>query len=85
MNGNGTLTVNSGAVASIGTGEVIAGGFSGGLTLGNGEGVITVASGDALTGSAGITVSGAGADDFIKTGAGTLTLAGVNSISGPSM
>ena len=75
LQGSGTLTVNSGAVASISTADVIGNGFNA-LNLGNGEGVITVASGDALTVNTAVNVVGTGSNDLIKTGAGTLTLNG---------
>ena len=84
LNGSGTLTINSGALAGVSTADVIGGGFSS-IALGNGEGVITVVSGDALTLNAPLNVTGAGSDDLVKTGAGTLTVANGTLYTGPTV
>ena len=75
------LTVNSGAIALVANNAAsIGAGFTGGLTLGNGEGVITVKQ-NALTINAPISVTGGGG--LTKAGAGTLVLgAASNSYSG---
>ncbi|MDR3404152.1 MAG: autotransporter-associated beta strand repeat-containing protein [Chthoniobacter sp.] len=78
----GSLTVNSGAVASVSTAEVIGSGFSS-LVLGNGEGVVTVSSGSALTINTPISVTSSGG--LTKAGAGTLTLGAVNTYTGQTI
>jgi autotransporter-associated beta strand protein len=73
------LTVNSGAVATAGAFDhTIAGGFSG-LTLGNGEGVITV-SANTLSINTPVSVTANGG--LTKSGAGTLNLTTANPYSG---
>ncbi len=80
LNGSGgSLTINSGAVASTNTANVIGSGFSS-LALGNGEGVVTVTSGNALTINTPISVTSSGG--LTKAGAGTLTLGAVNTYTG---
>jgi autotransporter-associated beta strand protein len=84
LNGSGgPLNIVSGAVAAI-SNDTLGSGWSS-LTLGNGEGVITVASGDSLTLNTAVNVTGAGSDDLIKTGAGTLNFDGTNSYTGPTV
>ena len=79
LNGAGALTINSGAVASTSTAEVIGSGFSS-LALGNGEGVITVTSGNALTINTPISVTSGGG--LTTAGAGTVTLGAANTYTG---
>jgi autotransporter-associated beta strand protein len=85
LNGSGTLTVDSGAIALVTNNAAsIATGFTGGVTLGNGawnEGVITVTQ-NVLTINPAITVTGGGG--LIKAGGGTLVLAGANTYTGPT-
>ena len=82
LNGSGALTVNSGAVAGAAATDTIGNGFSS-LTLGNGEGVVTVVTNDALTVSTPINVTG-GTDDLIKTGGGTLNIGAASAYTGPT-
>ncbi|HEY5313448.1 MAG TPA: autotransporter-associated beta strand repeat-containing protein, partial [Pirellulales bacterium] len=71
--GTNTLTVTSGALATEATGVVILGGVGGTLALAQ-EGVIDAESGDDLTIDSSVT----GSAGLLKTGTGTLSLAGNN-------
>jgi fibronectin-binding autotransporter adhesin len=77
LNGSGgALEVNSGTILASSNNTSIGSGF-GGLTLGNGtwnEGIITATSGNTLTISTPVSVTGSGG--LTKSGAGTLVLAG---------
>jgi autotransporter-associated beta strand protein len=75
----GSLTIASGALASASTAEIIGSGFSS-LAFGNGEGVVTVTSGNALTINTPISVTSSGG--LTKAGAGTLTLGAANTYTG---
>jgi autotransporter-associated beta strand protein len=83
LNGSGgALTINSGALAVVGTSatsDTIGSGFTS-LALGNGEGVITVTSGNALAISTPITITSGGG--LTKTGAGTLTIGSSDTYTG---
>jgi len=79
LNGSGTLTVNSGAVAAVANSETIGSGFSS-LALGNGEGVITPVSGETLTIATPISVTSSGG--LTKAGAGTLVLGATDLYAG---
>lgn len=81
LNGSGTLTVNSGAVANLSSGTANITGFSG-LTLGDGtwnEGILT-AQGNTLTISVPINVTGGGG--ITKAGANEVILAAANIYTG---
>gem|GEM_PF-1546930 len=77
LNGSGALTVNSGAVASVATLDVISG-FSS-LVLGNGEGVITSTSGSLTINTP---VNGTANGGLTKTGGGTVVLGASNLYTG---
>ena len=78
LNGSGTLTIDSGAVASTVAAATIGSGFSS-LALGNGEGVFHITTGTTTINTP-ISVSGGGG--LTKAGAGTLTLTGANTYTG---
>jgi fibronectin-binding autotransporter adhesin len=74
LNGSGTLTVQSGAIAGVAATVAIGSGFTS-VTLGNGtwnEGVLTASSGNTLTINAPLAVTGGSGGVLTKTGAGTV-------------
>ena len=81
LNGSGTLTVESGAIAAVVDTVAIGSGFSG-ITLGNGiwnEGVLTATGSNVFTISAPINVTGGAAGVLTKGGTGFVHLAGNSS------
>lgn len=82
LNGTGTLAVNSGAVALIANNTAsIGSGFSD-LTLGNGEGIVTVTQ-NTLTINTPVNVTDGGG--LTKAGSNTLVLGGENLYTGPTV
>lgn len=78
LNGSGTLAVDSGAVAAVANTQVIGSGFSG-LSLGNGEGVVTTTGANVLTINTPVSVTSGG---LTKAGGGTLVLGASNLYAG---
>ena len=77
LNGSGTLTVKSGAVAAVANSVALGSRFNG-LMLGSGtwtEGILTASSGNTLTINAPITINGGTSGTLTKAGKGTLVLA----------
>lgn len=84
LNGSGTLTVQSGAIAAAATTTAIGNSFSQ-ITLGDGtwnEGHLTATNGATFTVNAPIQVTGGASGALVKSGLGTVVLAAANLYDG---